>query len=375
MHGWKVQKVYEVDPLECPNMKQAPRDNALHLIAGSGRSGTTWMLDVLAEANGLRPVFEPLHPEVSAVGRQFGYSYLVRDSHCAELKNMFAAAAHGALSTVWTDYRIQPGRLRLDYGQLRSLAELKGVLRRWRQLVKRYAAYRHRKARQATIVKCIRANLMLDWVHANFDARIVFLMRHPGAAVESRLRFADHWDPFPLLQRYHNDAALMDGALRGQIDWLTRDLSRAEALTLVWCIENVVPASQVASNGYVVAFYEEMLEQPGVEWARVVQGLGLSEMPGDDLLGRPSQQSAVVLQECKKTETYLKSYARWRERLSPGELADIDGVLKMFGVDFYSVAEDRPDRAGFARTYLVKEDRTAGTSAAGGGPDFANHRQ
>jgi hypothetical protein len=333
------------------------------------------MLDVLAEANNLRPIFEPLHPEVSAVGRQFGYSYLVRGSQCDELKTMFAAVALGDLSTVWTDYRITPSRLRLEYSHLRSLAELKVLVRRWEQFARRYAAYRNRKARQRTIIKCIRANLMLDWLHANFDARIVLLMRHPCAAVESRLRFAGQWDPFPLLQRYQKDSALMGTSLQEQVNLLTRRLSRAEALTAVWCIENVIPAAQAASNGYVVAFYEELLEQPRAEWTRIVQGLGLAEVPGDDLLRRPSQQSAVVLQKRDKIETYTKSYARWRERLSPVELAEIEGVLKAFGIDFYNIAEDRPDRAVFARRYLTKEGRTAGSSTGTFSSDFPTSRQ
>jgi hypothetical protein len=209
---------------------------------------------------------------------------------------------------------------------------------------------------------------MLDWIHSNFNARIVFLMRHPGAAVESRLRFAKQWDPFPLLRRYRNDLALMRGPLRGQAAWLTRDLSHAEALTAVWCIENVVPAGQAASNDYVVAFYEELLEQPGVEWPRVVQGMGMMEVPGDDLLGRPSQQSAVMLRESAKGETYSRSYGRWRERLSPGELADIDGVLKVFGVEFYKVTEDRPDGAAFARTYLTDSGKSTERDGRAGRP-------
>ena len=37
--------------------------NDLLIIAGSGRSGTTWVLDAVAEANQLRTKFEPLGPD------------------------------------------------------------------------------------------------------------------------------------------------------------------------------------------------------------------------------------------------------------------------------------------------------------------------
>jgi hypothetical protein len=195
---------------------------------------------------------------------------------------------------------------------------------------------------------------MLDWIHANFDARIVLLMRHPGAAVESRLRFADQWDPFPLLQRYKGDSALMTGPLARYADWLTRRLTRAEALTAIWCIENIVPAAQAATNGYLVAFYEELLEQPDAEWTRVVHGLGLADVPSGDLLAKPSQQSAVALKDSRRKEAYSRSYADWRKRLSCDEHDEIDEVLKSFGVNFYSMADDRPDVRAFVQTYLAQ---------------------
>jgi hypothetical protein len=131
-------------------------------------------------------------------------------------------------------------------------------------------------------------------------------------------------------------------------------LSRVEALAAVWCIENVVPAGQAAVNGYVIAFYEELLEQPVVEWARVVSGLGLTAVPSESVLGRPSQQSAVALQKGEAHGAYTDTYAQWRDCLGREDLAEIDGVLKIFDVDFYSIADHRPHRAAFAQKYLTK---------------------
>lgn len=330
----------------------------LRLIVGSGRSGTTWLLDVLADANGLRPVFEPLNADTSTLGRMSAHAYLSRDSEWDELKGLFSAAANGALSSMWTDYRFKPDRLHLESKHFRSTSELKALLHSWKELAKRFATYREKRARTGTLVKCIRANLMLDWVHANFDARILFVLRHPGAVVESRLRFAEHWDPFPLLEKYRNDAALMNGPLEAQATCLDRNFTRAEALTAIWCIENLVPAAQAASNGYLIAFYEELLDRPEVEWPRVVNGLGLDTVPSGRLLAKPSQQAAVQLRPGSAAHAdYSEDYGRWQTFVTSDNLAQIDSVLQAFGVMFYSAFELRPDVEAFRQTYLSGRNR------------------
>lgn len=334
-------------------------ENLLRLIAGSGRSGTTWVLDVLAEANALRPVFEPLHTETSAVGRKYGNTYLSRNSEIAELRDFFLAAARGTLNTIWTDYRVRPARLRIGRDQLRSVTELKSLMRRWLDLAGRYSAYRERKTRTATIIKCIRANLMLDWIRTNFDARIVLLMRHPGAAIESRLRFADHWDPFPLLDKYRNDPALMNGPITGYSARLNRRLTRTEALTAIWCIENLVPASQAAANGYLVAFYEELLERPEAEWTRVAKVLDLDHVPSARALEKPSQQAASRLKADGSNEDYAKGYGSWRSRVTDEDLTQIDSTLRDFDVQFYDVSEARPRVEVFEQTFLANASSAA----------------
>jgi hypothetical protein len=193
-------------------------------------------------------------------------------------------------------------------------------------------------------------------------------MRHPGAVVESQLRFAEYWDPFWVLERYTADETLMQGALRPYAHFLKRGLSRAGALTANWCIENLVPASEAAQNNYCVVFYEELLEQPQAEWRRLTEGLGLKDVPNPHLLNEPSQQSAQKLRKhASDTASYQRSYSHWRERLPSGVLEQIASVLDAFGVNFYSVPENRPDVRGFMRAYQLKAGLpTAAALVAGG---------
>ena len=326
----------------------------LRLIAGSGRSGTTWVLDAIAEANELRPIFEPLHPDSSETALQYGYKYLTRGTKSSELQNLFMSAANNSLRSVWTSYRIRPVRLKPKGRHLRSATELKTLVRKWALFARRRWSYRQHQRRDAVVVKCIRANLMLDWIHANFDSRIVLLMRHPCAVVESQLRFPEHWDPYWLLAKYRSDRRLMQGPLRARSGVLDQKLSRPQALAAIWCIENLVPSSQAAANNYTVVFYEELLERPDVEWSRIATGLGVTIVPEDKLLERPSQQAAVRLQklEINNEENYSKSYASWRARLTAADISQIASVLEGLGVTFYAVSENRPDVSSFCREFL-----------------------
>lgn len=328
------------------------RSSTLRFIAGAGRSGTTWVLDALAEANNLRPIFEPLDPETSEVGRRYAHAYLTRSTDSTELLDMFTAAANGILKSTWTDYRIKSDKLRLNAEALRSMSGLHRYLHRWKRLAGLFVANRPVMRRADTLVKCIRANLMLDWIRGHMDAQIAFLIRHPGAVVESRLRLSDRWDPSSLLAKYRDDEALCSGALEEFEPALQRPQTSAEALTTIWCIENLVPAAQAARNGYEVVFYEELLERPETEWRRLADGLQLNCVPATELLARPSQQAAVNWKRGGAGESdFANNHAKWQTRLNDAELRQIDMTLNAFHVDFYSVSEPRPDVDAFTRRF------------------------
>lgn len=326
----------------------------LRLIAGSGRSGTTWVLDALAKANKVRPLFEPLHPTNSKIGRSLSYTYLTGEADCKELRAFLLAVTNNTFRSLWSSYRIVPHSLMPSYRHLYSLAALKTLLRKWLLLARAVREYREQERWSPVLMKCIRANLMLDWIRANFPARIVLLMRHPCAVVESQLRFSETWDPYPVLARYTANAALTNGPLHDRSSILARKLSRAEALAAIWCIENFVPASQAAANDYQVIFYEELLERPDQEWLRLAEGLSLNIVPAAGLRQIPSQQAAVRLLKRELVDkSYPYSYANWREQLSTEDLRQIAAVLEAFGIDFYSVSEARPDVDLFRRNFLM----------------------
>lgn len=128
-------------------------------VAGTGRSGTTWLANILNFRNEFRYIFEPF--DAGRVELWIGLSsiqYLQPD----EIDNRYLHAATAIVS-----------------GRYRS---------RWTDAFNRRIISRRR------LVKAIRANLLLRWLHANFPGiPIILLLRHPCAVVNSWLHL--DWPP------------------------------------------------------------------------------------------------------------------------------------------------------------------------------------
>lgn len=304
------------------------------VIAGSGRGGTTWVLDAVAKANRLRPIFEPLNPLAIREAQPFANRYIPVAAEMPNLKMFLSELFDGRFNSVWTDFRIRKNRLYPSFGHLRN------SYRAWKALARRYPQYATTRKYPQSIVKFIRANLMLGWIQRTFDARIVLVVRHPGAVIESKLRCGRHiWDPYPLLEQYRKDSLLWDAYLKNYAHLFSRRVSLVEAYSLLWCIENQLPLRDAKRHEYVIVFYERLLDQPDIEWARIVDGLGLTTSPGSKLRELPSQQSSVRL---RGDAFYGADYRSWLDRVSNSDLLQINEILQEMEVSVYDAFDPLP---------------------------------
>ena len=85
--------------------------NTARVVAGFGRSGTTWIQDVLAASNELRAVFEPLHPDLIRGANQFAHAYRKSDDRDDDLQVFLDTYFSGDFHSLWADYRVRLDRL------------------------------------------------------------------------------------------------------------------------------------------------------------------------------------------------------------------------------------------------------------------------
>jgi hypothetical protein len=209
------------------------------LLASSGRSGSTWLSEVLIEGLRCRYVFEPLARDHVRVARSVPWG-----------RYADPADPDPALAAVMTP--ILQGRVRSKWSDVYNRARL--------------PPHRH--------VKEIRATNMLPWLCARYPTMpTVYLLRHPVPAAWSATELG--WDP--VLSEFLGQPALTDGPLAPYRDVITaaaRDDSPFVRHVLRWCMENTVPVDMLAPGSVHVVFYEDLVVDPRGELRRLTAFLG-----------------------------------------------------------------------------------------------------
>lgn len=313
----------------------------MRVIAGSGRSGTTWVLDCLADANALRPMFEPLHPAVTPLGRKYAHRLLMPGERHPDLEAYLDRIHRGAYSSWWVTYRGRRDLLLPNGRNLRSLRDAALMYRRWRAFLHDRAALRAASRRQGTLVKRIRGNLALGWMTRTLGARAILLMRHPCAVVESQSRLGQIWDPAPILQRFRTDTRLEEASGGRYRKWLETRLTLIESLLLIWVIENQIPVERALQYGYPVIPYETLADDAEQPWKHICASLGLATLPEEARVRKPSQQSS---DRRAAGSSMPVSKPRWMTGMHADDLRKIQRILDDLDCNLYDVTQEAPLR-------------------------------
>ncbi|MDQ4144467.1 MAG: sulfotransferase [Actinomycetota bacterium] len=264
-------------------------------VAGSGRSGTTWLADAINWRNEYRFIFEPFHPQRSPLGgRHLARQYVrpeVRDVH---LSRCMASVLSGRVRSEWTD--------------------------------------RHNRKRLVgrRLIKDIWSHLLLPWLRAQFPlVKIVLILRHPFAVVNSQ-RELRGWgwgaDLGPLLRQ----ADLLKDHLGPMKEHLRGAATEFEVHLFCWCIENYVPLRQLGPGEAHVIFYEDLCVAPGKEAHRLSVFLDKRFDEGWAQFVRKPSFAATEKSIIRSGGDPLQS---WQERLTADEVSRGLEILSLFGLD------------------------------------------
>jgi hypothetical protein len=226
-------------------------DDETILVAGSRRSGTTWLGELVNFRNDRRTIFEPFHPLHSSWARRGRLEW----AHYSE-----PAFEDDALFEMCT--RLWSGRVRDPW-----LDKLN---------TKRIARRR--------LVKCVECTNLLPWIASHFPhLRIVLILRHPFAVTESQLAVQSSFQDYGLtdLDVLRDRRRLLDGVFETLDDstearrLVAQSADPFESHVVRWCLENRIPLSQLDSAGTHVVFYEDLVLHPGEELDRLGHHLAM----------------------------------------------------------------------------------------------------
>ena len=279
-----------------------PNEKETVLLASSGRSGSTWIQEIIARSGGYRVMFEPFHSRKIARLSSWNYRQYIEASDTGDAYvNDADAILRGKVRHEWVD---QDNAVRFPRRRL---------------------------------VKEIRGNLFLAWLKRRFPhLRIVFLTRHPFGVARSRLGLG--WDSD--LGLFFEQRDLMANHFANDRDFLESIASPFARQVAFWAMENIVPLRELTDDDAIAISYEDVKTDPlrEIERIRGELGLPLSDLDLAEAL-KPSRTA------WKKPHTVTLSDAERDESIE---------VLKRFDLDrLYGIDERKSP--GFAHRNLFSE--------------------
>lgn len=264
------------------------------LVQGCGRSGTTWLGEVLAESLKYRLIFEPFRPDKINIFNKFVYKqYLPSDYKNERVYRIFEQIMSGRIKNTWIDnynnFFIPKGR----------------------------------------IVKSIRASLFLKWMRNNFpEIPIIMIIRHPCAVVSSRIKLG--WDTAEL-DLMLKQKMLVNDHLSVFKDIIYSADTKIKQNTCLWCIENLIPLKTMEKKDWIVTFYENLVANFKSEIRKILNYINkFTEIKVKAIKNRISAQankySAIFMDKSP-----LES---WKKSLTPEQISEILTITKQFSLDY-----------------------------------------
>jgi hypothetical protein len=264
-------------------------------IVGSGRSGTTWIQEVLNRQQDHRVLFEPFNPRwVRAVRSLPEHPYLSERAGTLQQAMVVERVLAGRVRSPWVDQLARP------------------MIARKR------------------IVKDIRAHGLVGWAADMWPRmRIVYVLRHPLAvmASSSALNWTDRLD------RRLRQSGMMDDHLVAHAEFLTSLRDPWERAVASWCVDNLVFLRTVDPRRVSLVVFEQAVTNPGHELEQLVVSVG---QPVDDLLLAASEQPSRMSRADRPAASSSRVHG-WTVELDPGlqrrahQVIDELGLSAAFG--------------------------------------------
>ena len=277
-------------------------------LAGVSRSGTTWLSDVINYRNQYRYMFEPFYSkEVEICQNLNPKHYIAENSKDEEFTQIVETILAGNLKNYWSD------------------------------------RFNKKKISNKRLIKAIRANLFLKWLHNTFPGLpIIFLIRHPIAVAVSKVKLGWQRD----LGKYLRQTDLMDDFLHPFQDEIMRSEERYkesgdsfENHIFSWCIENYVPLKQFRTGEIHMVFYESCCTNPENETRRLFSYLG--EDYDNSILNKINSASKLSRKD-SPINTGKNLITSWEKHVTTAQIEKAVAILRLFKLDQIYSSETTP---------------------------------
>lgn len=274
------------------------------LVAGLGRSGTTWLAELIANYFQYRIISEPFRH--------------IKLSKYKELLDRPFIPPNKTEKIVFKVYEyIISGKMNIPIVNLNNF---------------------YFKPKGA-VIKGITINLALKWIRNNFPKiPIIFIIRHPCAFTSSRIKFGN-----PIDQRFNQllkKEYLIENYFHDKKEFIYNCKSEIEKLTVLWCVENFIPLKFMKKEDWIITTYEDLNLNLVAEMKRIVNYIDPTKKFDTKKIKNLTSSSTSI----KKTkDTQIFRISKWKTDLSENQIKRIIEIVKLFSMDKIYSRDIRPN--------------------------------
>ena len=271
-------------------------ENSL-MILGTGRSGTTWLSELLADYLHYRIIAEPFHPGriLPHIYKKYitDRVYLPPDFYNEDFTQIMGRLLSGKLTG--------PRMNRVNF-----IVNPKGRL-----------------------VKFTNAAPFIEWLHVKYPSvRIVLVLRHPLAVAGSRANLKGN--PVRKIDRYLSDPVLVSKFLSDKLGVINNAQTRLQKQAVLWAIENYMILNTLKTDDVFITSYEYLVTDLGAEMKKLMEYIQPEVKFNPMKITNITSASSKITTNSANIEHKL---SKWQNRLSDKEIDDVLEILEAFGLN------------------------------------------
>jgi hypothetical protein len=292
------------------------------VVLGFGRSGTTWISDIISKGTGGLILFEPFHPCVAPFAETLAYSH---DDESGRLQAHLDDLLNKRIREKWLLRNHIPVSLDEVSDHLVNMV--------WEECT-------------TLGFKEIRANFLIKWFLDNLDAKVVFVIRHPCATIASILRRTRFWLEFGwdkhyamFLNRTVLNPHYADHGIACHQDLVASASTDIAKQAVMWAVTHAVVLPELDALGLPAFCYEDFYAEPFSSARMLLQYLGHAGMEVHPAhIFTPSMTTMKTLHGIYEYEKILArkgSAFFWEDMLSDEDVAMVMSIVQEFGIGLY----------------------------------------
>ncbi len=294
------------------------------VVLSFGRSGSTWVSDIISKSLGGLLLFEPLHPEACSFAEEICYSDAATPAQSAQLDLFLSDILDKQDHNRWLLRNhlfspledVSPAFVESVWNECRVLG-----------------------------FKDIRATFLIEWLLEHLHARIVYLVRHPYAVIASLHRRTNFWNEFGFEQhwRFFQERVLLNPRNQALLLPYASIIDSAQTQTareaVMWAASHKIASAILQRHGLPTFYYEDFYRNAFSTTRAMLNYLGHEADLHPAHIFVPSMTTIRTVHGLTSSESDYSSAGMaifWQDILDPDELDKIGAIVRAFDISDYA---------------------------------------